>query len=260
MRLRTFLTVFCLALVMTFIWYPTAAKAQAVEDGLVGYWTFDEKDTDAKEAKDALGEHNGTIMGKPEIVEGRVGEALSFDGKADYVVIGPVTEEQNLTYAMWIKVEKLPAVSQVIIWDDDSKGGGDSWFQLMSDGTIQTQRGGDGFGIFSSKTPIKPGEWTHITFMSDKDNDKKSIYLNGEPDAESGGAIATRTNVSHIVVAVGHDGNAFIKALYFEGAIDEVAIYTRVLSEEEVKKNVKASAAVDYVGKLGITWGAIKTR
>ena len=260
LKFRVSLILFCLAVVTGFACYPTVAKAQAIEDGLVGHWTFDEKDTDAKAAKDALGEHDGEIMGKPEIVEGKVGEALRFNGKEDYVVMGVVTEGQDLTYAMWIKVEKLPGATQVIIWDDDSKGGGDSWLELLADGTIQTQRGGDGFGVFKSKTPIVPGEWTHITFVTDEKDDTKSIYLNGELDTESAGAITTRTNVSHVVVAVGHDSNAFIKPLYFEGDIDDVAIYLRALSAKEVKDNMAQAAAVDAAGKLAITWGAIKKR
>ena len=260
MRLNTSLTIFCLAVVMTLLWHPTVTEAQGIEDGLAGHWTFDEKDTDAEEAKDALGEHHGEIMGKPEIVEGKVGEALSFNGADDYVVMGAVTEGQDLTYAMWIKVEKLPGGMQVIIWDDDSKGGGDSWLELLADGTIQTQRGGDGFGVFKTTTAVKPGEWTHITFVADGANDKKILYLNGEPDAEAGGTITTRTNVSHVVVAVGHDSNAFIKPNYFEGLIDDVAIYLRALTEKEVKENITTRTAVDIVGKLSITWGAIKTR
>jgi hypothetical protein len=260
MRFSKSLAVFCLAVVVTLIWYPTAAEVQGIEDGLAGHWTFDEKDTDAKEAKDALGEFNGTIMGKPEIVEGKVGEALSFNGVDDYVVMGAVTEGIDLTYAMWIKVDELPGGMQVIIWDDDSNGGGDSWLELLADGTIQTQRGGDGFGVFKTTTPVKPGEWTHVTFVSDGANDNKILYLNGEPDAEAGGTITTRTNVSHVVVAVGHDRNAFIKPNYFAGAIDDVAIYLRALTEKEVKDNITTRTAVDSVGKLSITWGAIKTR
>ncbi len=38
---------------------------------------------------------------------------------------------------------------------------------------------------------------SEVVFLS------KNTYLNGEPDTEPGGAITTRTNVSHIVVAVG---------------------------------------------------------
>jgi len=260
MQFRTSFTLFCLAVVVMFAWYPTVAKTQVVEDGLIGYWSFDEKDTDAKEAKDALGEHPGEIKGKPEIVEGKVNEALSFNGADDYVVMGDVTEGEDLTYAMWIKVEKLPGGMQVIIWDDDSTGGGDAWLELLADGTIQTQRGGDGFGVFKTTTPVNPGEWTHITFVADGANDKKILYLNGKPDAEAAGKIRSRTNISHVVVAVGHDSNAFIKPNYFEGAIDEVAIYLRALNEGEVKKNFEASAAVDYSGKLSVTWGDIKTK
>jgi hypothetical protein len=260
MRLSTFLTIFCLAVVVMFAWYPIAVKAQGIEDGLAGHWTFDKKDTDAKEAKDALGEHNGTIMGKPEIVEGKVGEALSFNGKDSYVVMGAVTDGQDVTYAMWIKVEKLPAASSVIIWDDDPQGGGDSWLELLANGTVQTQRAGDGFGVFSTKTSVKTGEWTHITFVADGKNDNKIFYLNGEPDAEQAGKINSRSTRSHVVVAVGHDRNAFIKPNYFEGLIDDIAIYLRALSAKEVKENLTKSAAVDSVGKLSITWGTIKTR
>jgi len=84
--------------------------------------------------------------------------------------------------------------------------------------------------------------------------------LNGEPDGDQGGKITTRTGISHVVVAVGHDRNAFIKPWYFEGDIDEVAIYLRALTPQEVKKNYKESMAVDFSGKLAMTWGSIKSK
>ena len=80
---------------------------------------------------------------------------------------------------MWIKVDMIPKNTQVIIWDDGPNGGGDSWLELMSDGTIQTQRGGDGFGVFRSKTLVKPREWTHIAFVANEKKDKKILYING---------------------------------------------------------------------------------
>lgn len=255
---RSLAAVSILMVILTLVWYTNTAKAQVIEDGLAGYWTLNEADIDAEVVKDSLGEHDGTIQGDPEIVEGIIEDALSFDGDGDYIVIGPVTDGLDITYSLWINIPAIPGSSQVILWDDDSQGGGDSWLQLMPDGTLQTQRGGDGFGVFSSNTPIAPGEWTHITFISDEENDKKIIYLNGEPDSESGGTITTRTNVSHIVLGVGHDGNAFISPSYFEGTIDEVTIYNRALSGDEVMTNATA-LAVNSAGKLSITWGRIKT-
>ena len=83
--LRSF---FGLAIVVALICYSVGIQAQSIKDGLGGHWTFDKKDTNAKEAKDVLGEHHGEIKGKPKTVEGVVDEALSFNGKEDYVIMG----------------------------------------------------------------------------------------------------------------------------------------------------------------------------
>ena len=260
MRFDLFLILVCAAVIIFASAHTEMTHAQSIEDGLGGHWTFDESDTDAKVAKDALGENDGEIMGTPKIVEGIVGDALSFNGAEDYVVMGPATTGQNVTYAMWIKPVALPGGPKVIIWDDDPQGGGDSWLELLADGTIQTQRNGDGFGVFKTETPITAGEWTHITFVANGDDEKKFLYLNGEPDAESDGVINSRDTRSHVVVAVGHDRNAFIKPLYFEGEIDDVAVYDRALDEKEVKENYQIAFDVEPQGKLAITWGAIKAR
>ena len=263
MKFRMTVSFIFLAAITSLILYPVATEGQAVEDGLIGHWTFDKKHTDinAGEALDQVGnEHPGEIKGRPKIVEGKVNEALKFNGKEDYIVMGDVTEGQDLTYAMWIKVSKLPDGPKVIIWDDNPNGGGDAWLQLNADGTVETQRGGDGFGVFKTKSPVKSGEWTHITYVADGKNDIKTLYLNGAPAGDQGGKITARTGISHVVVAVGHDRNAFIKPWYFEGDIDEVAIYLRALTPQEVKKNYKESMAVDFSGKLAMTWGSIKSK
>ena len=69
--------------------------------------------------------------------------------------MGQVTKGQDLTYAMWVKVNKLPGDLKEIIWDDDSKGGGDSWLELLGDGTVQTQRDRGGFGGFKTTTQLQ---------------------------------------------------------------------------------------------------------
>jgi len=261
MKFRITVSFIFLAAITSLLLYPVVTEGQAVEDGLIGHWTFDKKHTDinAGEALDQIGnEHPGEIKGRPKIVEGKVNEALKFNGKEDYIVMGDVTEGQDLTYAMWIKVSKLPDGPKVIIWDDNPNGGGDAWLQLNADGTVETQRGGDGFGVFKTKSPVKGGEWTHITYVADEKNDIKTLYLNGAPAGDQGGKIATRTGISHVVLAVGHDRNNFIKPWYFEGDIDEVAIYLRALTPQEVKKNYKESMAVDFNSKLAMTWGNIK--
>lgn len=55
-------------------------------------------------------------------------------GKCDYEVPFAILEE--LTYAMWIKVDTLPDAPKVYIWDDDP--GGDSDFGKYCDGSVDT--------------------------------------------------------------------------------------------------------------------------
>jgi hypothetical protein len=239
-------------------WYTNSAKGEVIAEELVAYWTLDEASIDGEILADALGEHDGTIMGAPEIVEGKSGEALSFNGVDDYVVIGPVTDGQNLTYSFWIKVEELPKGNQVVLWDDDSSGGGDAWFHLMSNGKIQSQRGGDGLGVLTTESAIAVGEWVHIAFVANLDADERIFYINGKRDVVGGGPVTSRSNISHVVLAVGNDSNAFIQPFYFAGAIDDVAIYNRALSDEEIQGN-SISLAVNPVGSLSLTWGSIKT-
>ena len=78
-----------------------------VTDGLVSYWTFDEKDIDGFTVKDVWGENDAKIVGDPEIVDGQVGEALEFDGANDYVNLtnlGDFGEKIGTsTFEVWTK-------------------------------------------------------------------------------------------------------------------------------------------------------------
>ena len=254
-----FLTVVSILIAVLIVgWYTDSAKARVIEEELVAYWTLDEDSIDGEILGDALEEHDGTIVGAPEIVEGRSGEALSFNGVDDYVVIGPVTEGQNLTYSFWVKIDALPKGNQVMLWDDDSSGGGDSWFTLMSNGKIQSQRPGDGLGFLMSESAIAVGKWVHIAFVANIDADERIFYIDGKRDVVGQGPVATRTNVSHVVLAVGHDSGKLIQPFFFAGAMDDVAIYNRALSDEEIQGN-SMSLAVSPIGSLSLTWGSIKS-
>ena len=45
---------------------------------------------------------------------------------------------------------------------------------------------------------------------------------------------------------------------YFMGIIDEVRLYDRVLTKDEINKNMEAGLAVELAQKLTSTWGEIK--
>ena len=82
----------CLLIVISFLFIPHSAHAGTIikapaylglNRGLVGCWTFDGAYT---KAQDCSGNNNtGTLTGGPTKVQGKVGQALSFDGVDDYV-------------------------------------------------------------------------------------------------------------------------------------------------------------------------------
>lgn len=87
-----------------------------------------------------------------------------------------------------------------------------------------------------------------------------SNYVNGELDSEkpSGGTVTENVNEG---IVIGH--NYSFANRWFEGIIDEVAVYNRAISPEEVTDlfngGVKANVrAVDASGKLATTWSILR--
>ena len=97
-----FLLVFGLA---TGLMSTNVAKAQnIVEDGLVSYWSFD-----GGTAEDLFGDNDGTIEGGPGVVDGKIGDALEFDGVDDFVDMGDPADdsldfgdEKDFSIAAWM--------------------------------------------------------------------------------------------------------------------------------------------------------------
>ena len=104
-------TVVFILFVVTVFAYANMAKAAIVKDGLVSYWTFDKAHIDGNTVKDAVGNNHGTFKGDSiKIVEGKVGNALEFDGVVDFV---EVPDSQSLrmdnagTIEMWINPTEI---------------------------------------------------------------------------------------------------------------------------------------------------------
>ena len=97
------------------------AAGNIVTDGLVSYWTFNRQDIADNTVKDVWGPNNGTIVGDPIIVPGRMGDALEFDGIDDFVNLTTLgdfgSQLGTSTFEAWVKVglkEEWQALFKVI--------------------------------------------------------------------------------------------------------------------------------------------------
>ncbi len=195
---------------------------------LVGWWNFNEGD-----ARDISGYNNhGTVVGATHVdgVPGTGGSALSFDGVGDYVDLSgkglnhPNTYNGSATVSIWVKPFRhsngfARYIAGFHYWTINSTGRLQNMVNKPSQGVNYWLYG-------SSVIPVN--EWSHVVYKI-KDNVAVEYYVNGVLDA--------RHESEHLAIisysassAVGATFNSF-----FEGLLDDVRIYSRALTAQEVQ-------------------------
>jgi len=199
--------------------------------GLVGYWSFDEGS--GSTAYDASGNGNdGTLIHDPKWTAGKSGSALQFDGTDDYVDCGN-DESLNITDAItieaWVKHNSLKYGALV------SKGGYGGMnpkgpYSMWSFVDIQKVLFEVGNGTKrnnAARVRYQIGTWEH--FVGVYDSPYSLMYKNGVllSGPHNTGISSLIINVNHLKIGGQQD--------FFNGSIDEVRIYNRALSAEEVR-------------------------
>ncbi|MCK4453863.1 hypothetical protein KAU51_00745 [Candidatus Parcubacteria bacterium] len=199
-------------------------------DGLVGYWKFDEGS--GITAKDSSGSGNdGILVNNPTWVDGQVGKALNFDGVDNYIDCendSSLDITDAITIEAWVKLNALGAWQHIIgkqgMWRISGYD-----FRVTINNKLQFATLSSFYDV-NSATAFTTGVWYHVVAVQSGTSYKK-IYLNGVEDGikTNPGAIVS-TLSSHLQI-----GRAPLwDAEYFNGTIDEVRIYNRALSSEEI--------------------------
>jgi len=209
-----------------------SSQNNKLTDGLVGFWSFNGPDMDwnqpTAEARDTSGQGNhGDVVGATPAI-GKVGQALSFNGSSNYIdlgypsfyLIGP-----PVTYSAWVKPASLNsgAVMNVGTYNANAKTVIAILNGYLYAGGVNHQ---DIVDLSAAGNPISTNGWNHILYVIDADN-SAGIYINGTKYAASG------------VDYIGSTGSFYIGAKtstenYFNGSIDEVRIYNRALTVQEI--------------------------
>jgi hypothetical protein len=100
------------------------------------------------------------------------------------------------------------------------------------------------------------GEWHHVA--TTYDGEVMYLYIDGELDGETATDAEPILHDDPLVIG-GDDRGAGVQV---KGIVDEVGLFNRALSEEDVKSimenGLKTATAVSLAGKLTTTWGSIK--
>ena len=220
-----------------------------ITDGLIGFWSLDKNTINGNTIKDLWGNNDGTITGAPKTVEGVIGEALEFDGTTDFIQLSDMGKSDTATVEAWILPHSFPAMAGIV--SALTSDPGMVHFKIESDKrvTIDKRDNGDKAG-----SAIEQDQWFHVLYVCDVEEDKIDLYVNGEL---KGGTPSGAAQVDLTGLMIGREKTD----RYFPGIIDEVRVYNRVLSENEINQNynVKSNAmSVEKSGKLTTYWGEMK--
>lgn len=104
---------------------------------------------------------------------------------------------------------------------------------------------------------VRAEEWVHICFWLDVEGGSRRIYINGKLEvADSGKAgVAYKGTAGKTIVGSWGD-----RGQKFNGIIDEVQVWDRALTENEIKESMEdlIASPVEPLDKLATTWGDIK--
>jgi hypothetical protein len=197
--------------------------------GLVLYLTFDEGSGNI--AYDYSGnKNNGTLYNGVAWVDGKFGKALSFDGVDDYV--GGFTESKfdldYITISVWVKVNGEFSIISKRCYAGGSTRAYDLYY---SNGRINFCFSTDGTNPYTLSYPISLETWYHIVATYDGINGK--LYING--NLVSSSSVSGTLYKNNYDFVIGYLSATSPPSGFFNGTIDEVQIYNRALSEEEIK-------------------------
>ena len=150
--------------------------------------------------------------------------------------------------------------TQPATWNYMVAGGTLKWAIIInSDQNIYvwSRSGGTWAQRLVTTMPLPPDVWVHIAMIYDIDKGVE-LYFNGEEKAGEGAKPPVVDEIDgSIMVGARHPGQEF-----FSGIIDEVALYSRALSLDEIKRDAEAvgGAAVSALDKLATTWAGIKAQ
>ncbi len=209
-----------------------APAAEGLSNGLVGYWAFEDKEghlTDDFGEGDSVSEKVTS-----RIAEGIRGSAWDFEkDNGDWVglpaaVTTDVTGGKPRSTSVWVKPESIESLGAIIVWGA-SRTGCDTDFKAIENGFVD-YFGFDNCGNVQAAESLNAGEWHHFVFTDD--GSERRIYMNGELTGSGNSAGSVTPDAADIGAEHWDDSGA--TNYHFDGLIDEVAIWSRALSQDEV--------------------------
>jgi len=253
---KVFIASFALTVMVALCWNT---DAQVVTDGLLSYWPLSGDTISNETIADLVGNQQGLIVGDPQVVTGKVAEALAFDGDDHIEIPDEMGGKDAITITIWVKPTDFSsdrtvagywldaATSEILLY---YKSSSNVWRFIVRDSS----------GAAKDITVADPviDEWTHLAACYENGGEL-CLYVNGVKTGVE--APANPLNAGNPPwFGIGWDNSGGHPP--FVGIMDEVCFYEQALTQAEVEQNYNSEAGIApvAVGKLVSLWGKVKSR
>ncbi len=191
-------------------------------DGLLGWWPFNGN------ANDESGNGNDGVVNGATLTADRFGNAsrsYGFDGINDYIVTNSINFGYNGDYSisLWanIHVPYSSGFPQHYLFANAATENGVY---------LNTDFNENQFGCNSTYSSNSLGVWHH--FLGVKDNGVFTLYIDNINIGSTQGCTSTSNFINGRPI---YFGNSSVFTEYTNGQIDDIAIYNRALSAQEIQ-------------------------
>lgn len=217
-------------------------------NGLIGWWPFN---GDAKDQ--SINSNDGTVNGATLVSDrnGNTNSAYSFDGVSNWIDCGHNADfdftQGSLTMNCWINTTDLNSDNEIIAKGNSCENG----YKLITQSGLLRGTCGDITQSYTEniyQTSIADGAWHLVTFVIEDlktANTITKLYVDGVLKSTSGPDATTTwttTTLSHL--GFGHSNSIPSCAMFYKGLIDDVGMWNRALTQQEITDLFNANTTV----------------
>jgi hypothetical protein len=201
---------------------------------IVAYWNLNNDGSGGVSVLDSTGNannlvNNGVYLGQGIIDNGGEWNTPFQEGNAQWLENNSVAITGNASASVWVKPSSFNDQSFYIPF---CLGGGSAnrvAFFIRPDGEFAWLFGGSAAAF---EATVSFGQWNHVAIVADSDNGVLKYYLNGVALAPV--SVGSGFDFSNVYLGCANDQAYSGGSLILEGNLDEVGVWSRALSAQDV--------------------------
>jgi len=216
---------------------------------LIGWWPFNNNANDQ-----SVNTNNGTVMGATSTLDrfNNPNSAYHYNGFSDYIIVpdSPTLSGFNdMSISVWIKVNVFAGIQSIVAkwyqeWDCNNNS--DTYEAALSYSQVQFATNNNNITAFFSPPSLASGDlnvWKHLVYIHNSQTGG-SIYINAVLVATDPATGSICNSINPMYFGADYDGNPNANVIhrYFSGDIDDIGMWSRVITPCEIQQLYTASA------------------